>query len=123
MADTVILVVEDEPLVGLEIQECLGRKGFVVPEVVDSGDRVLEACIAHKPDLILMDIKLKSFIDGIDAASRVKLLLNIPVIYLTAYSTQEVMNKAKGTEPAAYLTKPFDEEELVAAIKAALERK
>ena len=67
-----------------------------------------------------MDIKLKSFIDGIDAASRVKLLLKIPIIYLTAYATQEVMNRAKGTEPSAYLTKPFDEDELVAAIKAAL---
>ena len=79
-----VLVVEDEPIIGLQLQESIQAMGYEVPAVIDSGDEVLRAVLLHKPDLILMDINLRSFIDGLDAAKRVKLVCAVPVIFLTA---------------------------------------
>lgn len=115
-----ILVVEDESLVAMEIQEYLVDMGYSVPEIVSSGDMVLAACLRVKPDLIVMDIKLKSFIDGIDAAQRVRMIRDIPIIYLTAYATNDVYSRAKMTNPVAYLVKPLDEESLGREVRKVL---
>ncbi len=115
-----ILVVEDEPIVSMQLQESLEAMGHLVPAVVDSGDDVLAAVLAHKPDLILMDIKLRSFIDGVDAVKRVKLVCNVPVIYLTAYPSKGSQDRAESTGPAAYLVKPISDDLLRDAIVRAL---
>jgi len=103
-----ILIVEDEPLVAMELKETLEDAGFEVPATVDSADLVLQAVRQHEPALILMDVRLRSFLDGIDVVSRVRLLSEIPVVYLTAYSTPDVVRRAEGTRPAAFLIKPVD---------------
>jgi DNA-binding response OmpR family regulator len=113
-----ILVVEDEPIVGLEISDSLERMGYSVCPVVSSGDKVLEAALRENPDLILMDIKLKSFTDGIDASVRVKMVKNTPVIYMTAFS--DIGMRAERTNPAAYLLKPVENDILKREIDAAL---
>ena len=120
MANQKILVVEDEPIVGLELRETLEKLGYTVPPVVDSGDAVLESTLRHSPDLVLMDIRLKSFIDGIDAAHRLKMMRNIPVIFLTAQAGDEIRFRAERVRPESYLVKPVEEEILHACIQKAL---
>jgi CheY-like chemotaxis protein len=115
-----ILVVEDEPLIGLELQETLIRLGYAVPQVVGSADEILSAASSVKPDLVLMDINLKSFSDGIDAARRFKLFFDKPIIYLTAYSGDDTRARAASTSPAAFLSKPVDESSLAESIRKAL---
>jgi CheY-like chemotaxis protein len=115
-----ILVVEDEPLIGLELQETLVRLGYEVPRVIGSADEILTAASSVKPDLVLMDINLKSFSDGIDAARRLRLFSDKPIIFLTAYSGDDTRARAASTSPAAFLSKPVDEATLVASIKKAL---
>jgi CheY-like chemotaxis protein len=115
-----ILVVEDEPIVGMQLQESLEGMGHRVPAVIDSGDEVLGAVLSLKPDLILMDIKLRSFIDGVDAASRLKLVCDVPVIYLTAYPSKGSQDRAMSTKPAAYLVKPINDKTLSEQIDRAL---
>lgn len=115
-----ILVVEDEPIVSLQLRESLEVMGHVVPAIVDSGDDVLKAVLTHKPDLVLMDIKLRSFIDGVDAASRLKLVCDVPVIYLTAYPSKGSQDRAMSTNPAAYLVKPINDKVLGEQIERAL---
>lgn len=118
-----ILVVEDEPVVGLAIKSSLERMGYETCPVVSSGDKVMESAITQGPDIILMDIKLKSFTDGIDAAVRVKMVKEIPVIYMTAYSDLGMRERAERTHPDAYLLKPVDDEVLKREIDAALGRR
>jgi two-component system, response regulator PdtaR len=115
-----VLIVEDEPIVGMQLQESIEEMGHTVPAVVDSGDAVLSAVLQHKPDLVVMDIKLRSFIDGVDAAKRLKLVCDVPVIYLTAYPSKGSQDRAMGTGPAAYLVKPIGDKALGAEIEKAL---
>jgi CheY-like chemotaxis protein len=116
-----VLVVEDEPIVGMELQESLERMGHHVPAVLDSGDEVLAAVLAHKPDVVIMDIHLRSFIDGVDAAARLRMVSNIPVIYMTAYPSQGIQDRALKTKPIAYLVKPVDNKNLQSCIDRALD--
>jgi len=122
MANETVLVVEDEVLVGMELKEDLERLGYRVPDVVASGERVVEAVARHSPDLLLMDIRLEGGVDGIEAAYQAKAEFELPIIYLTAYSDDETLHRAAITEPSAFLLKPFDERELAANIEMALTR-
>lgn len=117
-----ILVVEDETLVGLELKEGLERLGYVVPEVVESGESVIQAVARCKPDLVLMDVRLRGSLDGIEAAYQTKAEFDLPVIYLTAYSDADTVRRAARTSPDGFLLKPFDERELAANVQIALAR-
>ena len=105
-----IMVVEDESIAALELCETLRNMGYFVPEPVGSADKVIGAVIKEQPDAIFMDINLSNFIDGIDVAQRIKLLKDIPLIYLTAYNNDETMRRAERTKPAAFLSKPSSTE-------------
>lgn len=122
MAKETILIVEDEPLVGLEIREDLERLGYVVPEVVSSGEAVLPAVARHRPALVIMDIRIEGSVDGIEAAYQIKSEFDIPIVYLTAYSDARTLRRAAETGPDAFLLKPFDERELAANVEMALAR-
>lgn len=117
-----ILVVEDESIVALDIQNRLTRLGYLVPAFVTSGEEAVAKAAKLQPDLILMDIKLKGEIDGIEAAKQIKSLLGIPVIYLTAFADETTLQRAQITEPFGYLIKPFEERELLATIRMAFYR-
>lgn len=116
-----IMVVEDEPLIGMELQECLERLGYIVPPVIDSADTLLTAYVKEEPDLILMDIRLRSYLDGIEAAQRLRLFSNVPLIYLSAYTSDETVARAEKTGPVAVLAKPVDDSVLADHIKRALQ--
>jgi two-component system, response regulator PdtaR len=115
-----IVVVEDEPIAGLQIRECLESMGHEVLCALSSADGALEAVASGKPDLVIMDIHLKSFIDGIDAAARIKILKPVPIIFLTGYSGQGTIERAMKVGPAAYLVKPVSDETLRASVDRAL---
>jgi serine phosphatase RsbU (regulator of sigma subunit)/DNA-binding response OmpR family regulator len=122
MANEAILVVEDETLVALELKENLERLGYSIPAVVEYGEDVVAAIAQHRPDLVLMDIRLCGGVDGIEAAYQAKAEFEVPVIYLTAYSDAETLKRAAQTGPDAFLLKPIDDRELAANIELALER-
>jgi PAS domain S-box-containing protein len=107
MAGKKILIVEDETIEALDIKKMLESFGYDVPSVVLNGETAVETAKKIRPDLILMDIILKGKLDGISAAKKIQ-ELNIPVIFLTAHSDDEAVERAKKTEPYGYLVKPYD---------------
>jgi PAS domain S-box-containing protein len=115
-----ILVVEDEWIIAHNIKTSLENLGYKVPAVVATGEEAIKKSEAKKPNLVLMDIVLQGEVDGIEAAKRIISKLDIPVIFLTAYTENEVLKQAKKTGAHGYLVKPFKDRELQAAIEFAL---
>ncbi len=114
-----ILIVEDESIIAMEIESYLSSLGYNIVAICSRADDAYEKAINNEVDLILMDIYLiKS--NGIDAALKIKKEKNIPIIFLTAHMDEESIEKAIAVDPVAYLTKPFNRQELFAAIKIAL---
>ncbi len=121
MAKTRILVVEDEAIVADDIRKCLEDMGYDA-SVASSGDMAINKVEENKPDLVMMDVKLEGKMDGIEAASIIKSRFDTPILYLTAYSDEKILERVKITEPFGYLIKPFRERELQINIEIALYR-
>jgi len=115
-----ILVVEDQVITAIDIQRRLINLGYDVPIIVCSGEEAIIKVKENKPDLILMDINLNAEMDGVEAASKIHSFSDIPVIYLTAFSDDKTLSRAKITEPYAYIIKPFRDRELQINIDIAL---
>jgi PAS domain S-box-containing protein len=120
MEDVKILIVEDEAITALFIQECLENIGFKVVDTVATGHEAIDISEKLRPDLVLMDIKLDGDLNGIETARIIYNLFNIPVVYLTAYSDNDTLEKAILTGPFGYLLKPVEEKALRPAIEIAL---
>jgi len=118
-----ILVVEDEVAVALELEESLTREGYEVVGVARSGEEAADMARRFRPDLILMDIVLKGEMDGIDAAGKIRQELDIPVVFLTGHSQEELIDRAKSTKPYGYILKPLHKGQIRAAIEIALHNK
>ncbi len=118
-----ILVVEDERVVAADIEGCLTDLGYAVAGSAASGLEALKRAVETEPDLVLMDVKLKGPIDGIDVAAELHGRMHIPVVYLTAYADAEILDRAKRTAPSGYVLKPFDGRALRSAIELALHRR
>lgn len=116
-----ILIVEDESIVALDIQDKVEHLGYNVLAVVSSGEKAIEEVKKVQPDLMLMDIMLKGDLDGIETARRVRAHFDIPIIYLTAHSDRQTLERAKITGPFGYLVKPFVDSELRNAIETGLQ--
>lgn len=117
-----VLIVDDEVVVAEDIRRQLRSLGYTVVGVASSGVDAIRLGGEHRPDLILMDIKLKGAMDGIEAARSIQERFDIPVIYLTAFSDDETLERARHTLPLAYLIKPFVSTDLRAAVELALFR-
>ncbi len=116
-----VLVVEDEPILALELKEDLTELGFEVADVISDGDSILSSVVRNKPDAIVMDIKLFGFRDGIEAANQIRgFYKNTPIIYLSSYPETEVSERIKKTHPSYYLQKPYDPQTLNQALIHAL---
>jgi PAS domain S-box-containing protein len=115
-----ILIVEDEIITAKDIKECLQDNGYVVPAIVSSGEEAVKKVKEENPDLVLMDIMLKGKMDGIETARQIRSISTIPIVYLTAYSDKNILERAKITEPFGYILKPFNERELHINIEIAL---
>jgi CheY-like chemotaxis protein len=120
MATPRILIVEDEGLVALDLKDRLESFGYEVTDIVPSGEMAVEKIGTQNPDLVLMDIMLSGEMDGIMTAEEIRKRLNIPVVYLTAYSEENILQKAKITEPYGYIIKPYNDRELHIAVEIAL---
>jgi len=117
-----ILIVEDEAIVAEDLELAVTNIGYEVVGRAVSADAAVDKAVNLKPDLVLMDIVLRGEKNGIDASREIKEKVDIPVIFLTAYSDVELIDKAKSTEPYAYLVKPFQERQLLASIETALHK-
>jgi len=115
-----ILVVEDEAIIAMDIQFMLRKLGFSQLEVVDTGEESLQKVAVDKPHLVLMDIKLKGQLDGIEAAKQIFFEYNVPVIYITAFGDEKTLERADGSARYGFITKPFEETELQSTIESAL---
>ncbi|MDT8411773.1 MAG: response regulator [Vicingaceae bacterium] len=120
MKKTKIFITEDEFIVSQNLKNKLITLGYDVTGTASSGEEALEKIKDNQPDLILMDIMLSGKMDGIDTAKVIKQNFNIPLIFLTAYSSKEIYQRAEITEPYAYILKPFEERELEINISIAL---
>ena len=117
-----ILIVEDEGLIAADIQKKLERLGYPKPVIADSGERALEQVGSAAFDLVLMDIRLKGRMDGVATATALKARFELPVVYITAHSDQQTVNRVKITEPAGYLLKPVSEGDLRTVVQISLYR-
>ena len=115
-----ILVVEDEAIVANSIQKRLRSLGYAVPAIATSGEEALRVAEEIRPELVLMDIKLKGAMDGVETAQHIRTRWDIPVIYLTAYADDETLERAKVTQPFGYLLKPFEVSDLRTTVEMAL---
>jgi len=115
-----ILVVEDEGIIAEDLRMGLEEMGYDVVAVASTGEDAVREAQERRPDLVLMDVVLHGDMDGIEAAERIHARLNIPVIYLTAYSDEKILERAKIAEPFGYMIKPIRERDLYSTIEMAL---
>ncbi|HPG50838.1 MAG TPA: response regulator, partial [Spirochaetota bacterium] len=104
-----ILIVEDELITAENIRESLVRSGYTVTGIASSGDEAFGMIGSDMPDLSLVDIRIRGDQDGIEVARRMTGDFDIPVIYLTAYSDDDVVMRARDTLSYGYLLKPFED--------------
>ncbi len=120
MAKSKIMIVEDEWITADDIRMSLQSLGYTVSSVVSSGEEAIKKAEGDRPDLVLMDIVLKGEMDGIEAASQIRSCYDIPIIYLTAYADEKILERARITETFGYIVKTFVNEDLKIAIEIAL---
>jgi len=115
-----ILIVEDEEIVALDIQTELETLGYDVVGCVRSAEEAIVEAEHRKPDLALMDIQLEGLVDGIEAAREIRCRFDIPIVFLTAYSDEELLSRAEQVQPHGYLVKPFDRRDLKSTLQMAV---
>ncbi|SET31440.1 diguanylate cyclase (GGDEF) domain-containing protein [Nitrosomonas marina] len=117
-----ILIVEDEQIVALDLKRRLTKLGYDVIGTAASGDKAFALISQELPSVVLMDIHIQGEMDGVEVAARLQEKHSIPVIYLTAYSEEKTLSRARATMPYGYLLKPFSDRELHVMIQVSMER-
>jgi two-component system, cell cycle sensor histidine kinase and response regulator CckA len=115
-----ILIVEDDGIIAKDLQNILTGIGYSVSGIASNAEEAILKFEKFKPELVIMDIVLKGYADGIETASRIRSRRNVPIVYLTAHTDDMTLVRAKITEPFGYVLKPFDEKELLITIEMAL---
>ena len=114
-----ILVVEDELIVAKHIEKQLIKSGYKVTATVDNGKSALEEINRIAPDLILMDVRIEGDLDGIETSALINQKYKIPIVYLTAFTEKNTIDRAKTTEPYGYIIKPFSAKNLETTVEIA----
>jgi CheY-like chemotaxis protein len=122
MAKPRVLIVEDEIIVANNLRVRLQGLGYVVVGVAASGEQAIRQAAEMRPDAVLMDIKLPGSVSGLEAAQEIRTRFDVPVIYMTGLADDATLRQANLTDPAGYVSKPFELEELRDAIEAALHK-
>ena len=120
MAKAKILIAEDEGIVALDLRTQLRDMGYQIVATVKSGQAAVQQAEQTRPNLIVMDIRLKGEMDGIEAAAIIAERLDIPVVFVSALVDDNTVGRANTVEDAGYVVKPFLREKLLAAIEDAL---
>jgi len=115
-----ILIVEDEIIVALDMKARLIRLGYEVVGHAVTGDQAIQIVESRPADLALMDVMIEGGLDGIETATVLRERFNLPVVYISAYTDQTTLDRAKHTNPLGYLTKPFEDHELALTVEMAL---
>jgi two-component system, cell cycle sensor histidine kinase and response regulator CckA len=118
--DTKILISEDELIVADDLRLTLGQMGYLVTGIATTASEAIQLASKTRPNLVLMDVKLRGQGDGIHAASEIRRHFDIPVIFLTAHADTDTIHRASRVLPYGYLVKPYEENELRAGIEMAL---
>lgn len=116
-----ILIVEDEAIISMLIRRILTNQGYQVIGTADTGERAMGMAALLEPDLVLMDIQLKGELDGIHAADHIMRNHAIPVIFVSSHSDPHTIGRAMALNPAGYVLKPIDPQEMIRAVEAALQ--
>ena len=117
-----VLIVEDEGIIAGHIASRLVRTGYEVAGIAESSDEALAKIDNLRPDLVLMDIRIKGPLDGVETTAKMRERHDIPVIYLTAHTDQQTVNRAKLTGAFGFLTKPIHHTSLSTAIEMAIHK-
>ena len=117
-----VLIVEDEWFIAMESESVLRNGGYSVVGVAGTADEAVALAAQERPDIVLMDIRLRGKRDGIDAALEIRERHGIPCIFATAHTEQNMRERGAAAEPLGWLDKPFSEEQLLRALKTALAR-
>ncbi len=115
-----ILIVEDEPIIAQDIQYNLRHLGYSVIGIAHDSESALDMLSNRKPDLVLLDINIEGTKDGIDIARIINDKYSIPFLFLTSYSDEKTLARAKDTHPYGYIVKPFDEKDLKTSVAIAI---
>jgi CheY-like chemotaxis protein len=121
MARLRILIVEDERIVGMDLRRRLARMGYTVVAITASGEEAIAYAHQLQPDLVLIDVQLRGSMDGVEAAQYIWTQDKIPVVFMSGYTTVETLERVWRTVPAGYLSKPFFDDQLRAALERTLE--
>ena len=117
-----ILIVEDEVIIAKSLKVCLKEHGYNVFKIVSTAEDAIQSAEKNKPDLILMDVRLRGSMNGYEAITKIRSYSNIPVIYTTGGDQYQIDEKAKNTKPYDYIVKPFDLDVLANKIKKLLHK-
>lgn len=115
-----ILIVEDEPILAMDLSDSLETEGYCVVGVANNGRKALELFQTQPVDLLICDIRIKGDWDGIETVRQLTAERPVPVIYLTAFNDRDTLDRAKQTYPAAFLTKPCQLPSLRTAVELAI---
>lgn len=118
-----ILIVEDGLIIAEDLRRRCEALGYAVTGIAATGEDAVFIADRTRPDLVLMDIRLRGTMDGIEAARQIRTNLSIPIVYATSSSDEATLVRAKETEPFGYLLKPVEPRELHATIELALHRR
>jgi len=116
-----VLIAEDEALIRMDLAEMLREEGYDIVGEAGDGQEAVELAELHKPDLVIMDVKMPRR-DGIDAAAEIASKRIAPIVVLTAFSQRELVERARDAGAMAYLVKPFTISDLIPAIELAVSR-
>jgi len=120
MKKSTVIIVEDDEITALNLSMSLQKQGYDILGVCSDTAQALESLDANKPEIVIIDISLQESSDGIELAKSVRSKYDIPFIYLTSYSDDDIIYQAKLTEPYGYIVKPFNPNSLHATIQMAL---
>ena len=120
MKVTRVLVVEDDAIVAMHLERVVRQLGYEVLDIIAAGEDAIQKADQLRPDIILMDIRLRGEMTGIEAAIQIHLTNDIPIVFLTAYADEPILQRVKFSNPYAYLTKPVRDKELQASIEVAI---
>lgn len=114
-----VLIVEDNPLTSQDLSEIISEQGIEVTKIAKNKSEAIESILLDKPDILLVDINLKDGDDGVDLVQTLSKSTPFPVVYLTANSDQQTVDRALKTKPVSFLTKPYDDRDVIIAIELA----
>ena len=111
-----VMIVEDDPIISDDLKNCLTKAGHTITSIETKGEAAFSNVLLNTPDIVLMDIRLAGIIDGIESATVINKRHNIPIIFLTAFSNEKYLSRAKTIDYVDYIVKPYDEKELLKKI-------